>query len=168
PGHHTDGKAGVARRRAGARLRYARRRSAGPVAAVLLARAPHRAEPAGRHRRAGLALDVVSVVVRAACLGAGRAGRRVPARPGHAWRAAAPRPRGPRCRAVGARPALRGRAGPGKRAAVRCRESAWSPGIRRWALTTVAVRTKILRCPALAQTAFSAYPLGPTPEPRRR
>jgi gamma-glutamyltranspeptidase/glutathione hydrolase len=111
---HAQPVTGAARRRAADRVRHPRRRPAGPVAAVLLP-GPHRrwARPAGRDRRPGLALDRLPVVVRAARLGAGRAGRRVAAGRGDAGRAAPSRTRGRRCRAVGAGPAVRGR--PGRR-----------------------------------------------------
>ena len=94
-----------------------RRRPAGPVAAVLLAR-PHRrrARPAGRDRGPDLALDRVPLVVRAAWLGAGRARGRVPAGPGDDRGAAQPRAPRRRRRALGAGQALRRR--PGRRSCV--------------------------------------------------
>src|SRR6185369_14751228 len=79
---HTVADDGGARRRAGYGLRHARRRPAGPVAAVLPARAlRRRARPAGRDRRAGLAHHLLPLLVRAPAGGARRGRRRGTARP---------------------------------------------------------------------------------------
>ena len=118
--HDAHALAGPARRGADARVRHAGRRPAGPVAALLLARAHRRRpRPPGGDRRTDLAFGVVPVVLRAAGLGPRPAHRRVPPRRRDARRAAAPRARGDRRRPVGPRAAVRGRSRRGRHAARR-------------------------------------------------
>src|SRR5437588_12770278 len=76
--HHAVAVPGVARWRADAGIRHAGRRPAGRLAAVLLV-GPHGwwGEPAGGHRRTGLAHHSVSQLLLSSFLAAGGAGGRV-------------------------------------------------------------------------------------------
>jgi gamma-glutamyltranspeptidase/glutathione hydrolase len=122
-----DPDPGTARRRTVSRLGLARRRSAGPVDHAVLPAPPCRNEPAGSHRRTGLAFLALSDLVLAAHLAPGGAGGGIPRAGSDGEGIAQARPRGR------SGPGLVGRPADGclacRQAPPRRRQSAWHAGL---------------------------------------